>query len=406
MKLDKNLENSLEDIKNLIFINKNQPKEFLDMLNNFMYFFKGKEREREYDLSFKLYGYPSFIFSYTKKEGFYIATRSALEPKPIYNKSIEDIHRNYPETQEKLKGILEILFLYLSTLNFEGTFKADFLYSKHSVLITKNLRNSYGNLFVVFNPDSLTYAIPYESELATDVLESNIGIFVYAMYSSPTIEDAKIITNKNSEFYKKFIHNRSRKIKIFYPHVVDISSLKYVNEEFWKIRKVIDDLNFSVSSIDSSIYDTILSNPAYENLVKTFILTYSKNNISVQVLKSFIDTIVEQEEKEIFSDEEREELENKYSKLYKALSMYIKSLQAMKEWTQKIEFILKVISYNIKRLEELQRYISYSVERNTDIGRDEIVCLDIDKNIIKLVNKEEFAHMDINSLVTMFRTHE
>ena len=402
MEYSKILDASLDRIEDSIFISKEEAKKAIDNFSLLLRFFTQKNKTNVYNLSLKLDGFPSFIFSYTKENGFYIATKSVLQSKPIYNKSIEDIYKNYPQTQQKLIGILELLFHYLSVLRFEGTFKADFLYEKHSIVITKNLRNAYGNLYIVFNPNSLVYAIPYDSDLGEDILESVLGISVYAMYSSPDIETAQLIVSKEKDFYKKFIKNEPKHIKIFYPDVIDISNLKYTTDEKNSLEKLIKEIDLTLSKIDSSFYRIVLANEFYEKLLKEYIYVTNADDISSDSLFNFINYKIKEEIQNIFSKDKEKDIQDKFYRTFRELKNYLPSISVIKTWYHIALTIKKALLYKIKQLEDIKKYISYSIELEENHGKDGVVCIDIDGDIVKLVNKKEFVTMDIDYILDKF----
>ena len=81
---------------------------------------------------------------------------------------------------EMLKDCLK----YFSTLNIKGVIQGDLLFTENTKTVTK----VGGKRCVTFTPNTITYAIPLDTELGKRVNNSKIGIVFHTTYSGSSIQ--------------------------------------------------------------------------------------------------------------------------------------------------------------------------------------------------------------------------
>ncbi len=117
---------------------------------------------------------------------FFIGTKSVFaktEPKLI--KSPADVAKYYsdkPELGEKLIAA----YKFLQKLGIRNVLQGDLMFSKSDLKYTE----INGEQVVTFNPNTITYAVPVDSDLADRIRKAEIGIVFHTTYTGgPTLAD-------------------------------------------------------------------------------------------------------------------------------------------------------------------------------------------------------------------------
>ncbi len=116
-------------------------------------------------------------------ETFFVGNKSVFaktQPKICYSE--DSVDEYYPTGG--LNQILKDCFKYLSKLDIKGVIQGDLLFTEN----TKTIARVGGKLCVSFTPNTITYAIPLDTELGKRVNNSKIGIVFHTTYSGSTIE--------------------------------------------------------------------------------------------------------------------------------------------------------------------------------------------------------------------------
>ena len=114
---------------------------------------------------------------------FFVGNKSVFAkttPKVCFSPSIIDVF--YPESG--LNPVLKSCLKYLSELNIKGVIQGDLLFTEN----TKSITDVNGQRCVVFTPNTITYAIPINTEIGKRVLKSKIGIVFHTTYNGTSLD--------------------------------------------------------------------------------------------------------------------------------------------------------------------------------------------------------------------------
>ena len=114
---------------------------------------------------------------------FFVAKKGIFNKNPkIYktNKEIDDDNKGKVELAKKLKEALK----YLPALGIKGVIQGDFLYAKKDI---KKVQIN-GEPYITFHPNTIVYAIPEKSRLASEILRSEIGVVWHTNYRGKSFE--------------------------------------------------------------------------------------------------------------------------------------------------------------------------------------------------------------------------
>jgi len=128
-------------------------------------------------------GAPAIICGVNPDNGrFFVGTKSVfnkVNPKISYSE--EDVDSMYPPGQlaEKLKDA----YKYLSTLSIPNVVQGDLLFTDD-----KYEANIGGDTCIAFQPNTIVYAVPKDSDIGRKIEEAKFGIVFHTQYSGRTLD--------------------------------------------------------------------------------------------------------------------------------------------------------------------------------------------------------------------------
>jgi len=139
-------------------------------------------------LTVKWDGSPAIICGIDPKDGrFFVGTKSVFakgQPKVCKtNKDIEKFYSEQPELASKLVSSLQ----HLRKLNIGGVVQGDLMFTENDVT-TENIN---GENCYVFTPNTITYAVPVDSDLGTKIANAKLGIVFHTKYEGESLGDMK-----------------------------------------------------------------------------------------------------------------------------------------------------------------------------------------------------------------------
>ena len=149
---------------------------------------------KKFNVTIKWDGSPAIFCGTDPSDGkFFVGTKAVFNKGAKLNKSLEDIDSNHPdvvqkgETKDKsgLRQKLRTAFAELSKLGIDNVLQGDLLFTKNDL---KSI--SYkGDPYIAFKPNTLTYAVPSESNIAKELQQAELGIVFHTSYSGNSLEE-------------------------------------------------------------------------------------------------------------------------------------------------------------------------------------------------------------------------
>ena len=137
------------------------------------------------NMTVKWDGAPAIICGTNPENGkFFVGTKSVFNKTPKINYTTGDIRRNHGGVVEQK---LEICLRYLSKLPIKGILQGDLLFTQGD---TKVMAIN-GEKMLSFTPNTITYAVPADSDLAKQINRAKMGIVFHTSYSG---KDMKSLT--------------------------------------------------------------------------------------------------------------------------------------------------------------------------------------------------------------------
>ena len=143
-------------------------------------------------------GAPAVFAGINPENGkFFIATKSLFNKTPKINYTNADIALNHGSggLSDKLKVALK----HLPELGMKGIFQGDIMFTKDDLA----QENIDGVSSLTFTPNTITYAVPDDSKLASTIRKSKIGVVWHTQYTGSTIADLSASFGVNANAFKK-----------------------------------------------------------------------------------------------------------------------------------------------------------------------------------------------------------
>lgn len=228
------------------------------------------------DVTVKFDGAPAVICGIdpaTKK--FFVGTKGVFANNPKLNFTDDDIDKNHPG--EGLNQKLKLALQYLPELGITGVLQGDMMFT-HEDLQHKTIA---GQKMVVFQPNTIAYAVPANSALAASIEAAKLGIVFHTSYTGgPTISDMK------ASFGANIARLRRTKNVWFRDAAYEDASgtASFTNAEYDHISDIIGDIGALFNQIPGAVMNKIATNETLKIQISTY------NNSKVREGQKITDT--------------------------------------------------------------------------------------------------------------------
>ena len=175
---DKNthLEHLEDDIINRGAVGGDNAINFLKSVRNMLAASSGSTT----NITVKWDGAPAIICGVNPENGkFFVGTKSVFNVTPKINYTQRDINRNHGGVVAKK---LSVCLANLSRLNIKGILQGDLLFTNDLKSISID-----GEKMISFTPNTITYAVPVNSDIGRRINRAKMGIVFHTQYSGKTM---------------------------------------------------------------------------------------------------------------------------------------------------------------------------------------------------------------------------
>ena len=215
-------------------------------------------------LTVKWDGSPAIICGIDPKDGkFFVGTKSVFaKAEPKVCKTSRDIEKFYGD-QPELVEILASALQHLKKLGIGGVIQGDLLF-KEGWVETADIN---GEKCLTFTPNTITYAVPADSQLGQQIARAKIGIIFHTSYEGTSLADMKAGFLVNIQGLRK-----SADVwfdDATYKDYTGIASLTPTEDR--KIRALMNSTYQTMEKIGQQRFDIILANKEFARNIKPFI---------------------------------------------------------------------------------------------------------------------------------------
>jgi hypothetical protein len=340
-------------------------------------------------LTVKWDGSPAIICGVDPSDSrFFIGTKSVFaKGEPKLCKSPKDIERFYSE-QPELASKLASALKYLPKLGIGKVLQGDLMFTEDDLsTVTVNDEDCY-----VFTPNTITYAVPVNSQLGQRIARAKLGIIFHTVYEGDTIESMTARFGVNVSGLNQ--HADVWFDDATYKDYTGIASL--TPTENTKIKKYQDATLKTMEKIGQQRFDIILSNKEFARTIKPFINQSIRQGIQIDNPVGFLKQFVSYYTKELTKD-----IDDPTSR--KAQNRLVK-IKEKEQWVADNSNTLIGILATYKRIVELKNILMTKLRQVEGIGTfqktndgykvtspEGFVAIGHDGGAIKLVDRLSFS---------------
>ena len=215
-------------------------------------------------LTVKWDGSPAIICGVDPKDGkFFVGTKSVFaKAEPKVCKTSRDIEKFYGD-QPELVEILASALQHLKKLGIGGVIQGDLLFKEGRV----ETADINGERCLTFTPNTITYAVPADSQLGQQIARAKIGIIFHTSYEGTSLADMKAGFLVNIQGLRK-----SADVwfdDATYKDYTGIASLTPTEDR--KIQALMNSTYQTMEKIGQQRFDIILANKEFARNIKPFI---------------------------------------------------------------------------------------------------------------------------------------
>jgi hypothetical protein len=335
------------------------------------------------------------IFAGTNPENgkFFVGTKSVFAKNAKLNYTDEDIDENHPSggLNEKLK----LALAFLPKLGIKGVLQGDMMFSKGDI----KTETIDGDEYIIFQPNTIVYAVPSDSKLAKTMLAAQVGVVFHTSYSGKTLETMKASFNIDIGHLKT-----TKDVWFRDASFTDASgTATFTAEETAVITSTLANAGRTFQSIPALTLNRIAASETFLTQIKTF------NNTKVREGKKIADTRVHTQElinyveaklnKEILAakkedtKQKRIKEKNEVMRFYRSNAMYLKQI---------FDLMNLIVDAKLMIIRKLETIKSIGTFVRTDDGfkitaPEGFVAVDHVGKALKLVDRLEFSHKNFTA---------
>ena len=342
-------------------------------------------------------GAPAIFAGIDPNDGkFFVAKKGIFNKNPKIYKTDEDIDEDVGD-KPSLANKMKLALKHLPAVGIKGVVQGDFLYSKEDIRTV----DIDGEPHITFHPNTIVYAIPKKSELASRILASEFGVVWHTTYSGSDFESM-------SASFGKEIAGRFTKTKAVWSvdaTFSDVSgSATMTKKETEDFTKILSNAGRIFSRLDRKVVDGISDDPDLLLRVKAFINSKIKEGQRIRNTKSFVRDLVFHIEghyqKQIDAKKTEKGKQTWRDKKTKALAYFVNVPQA--EIIKLFDFYNLIVDAKqvlVKKLDKAKQIntLLLTPKGYEPTGQEGFVAIDHQgKNALKIVDRLQFSHANFS----------
>jgi hypothetical protein len=235
--------------------------------------------DRSQQVTVKWDGAPAIVCGTDPETGkFFVGTKSVFGATPKLGRSHEEIDDVYGESPVVDK--LHLAYDNLKKLGIEGIVQGDMMFTKDSL----KKETIDGVEYITFRPNTITYAVPANTEMAKRITAADMGIVFHTAYTGNTIQD---LQSSFGVAVKGF--NKTPSVWVddaFYKDYTGSATLSDKQNDI--IKRGIKQIANTLASTDTDKFDTVTQQPDFKKFVQPYINNLVRKNQSVGDSNAFI----------------------------------------------------------------------------------------------------------------------
>ena len=314
--------------------------------------------------------------------------------KGIFNKNPK-IYKTEAEIDGDLSGDLadkfKLALANLPKLGINGVVQGDFLYSSDT-LVTDVID---GEKVITFHPNTIVYAVPYNSELGRTIRSSKIGIVWHTTYSGDSFESMKASFGKD-------ISTKLKNVKeVWHTDATyrDVSGKATMTaKETEAVTKLLSNAGKAFRGISADVLNTIAENEELKTRIKTHFNTKVRAGETIKNprnhVRNLVDYVIAYYDKQIDSKKTEKGKAPWIQKKKDMMQFFGRSNMAdLVKTFEMMNYIIQAKELIIKKMDSASSIGTFLKTKDgyKVTAPEGYVAINHDGNAVKLVNRLEFS---------------
>jgi hypothetical protein len=325
---------------------------------------------------------------------FFVGTKSVFAKNAKVNYTKKDIAANHG-TDTLGQKLLKCL-VHLKKLNMQGVFQGDLLFTDEDI----TRKNIDGKPHLTFTPNTITYAVPEQSELANKIDTAKVGIIFHTTYNGENLADMTAsggadITNF-SQSNDVFFDNASYK---------DVSgSAKFTDDETKMFLNELDKLESLLTNVPRNISNLFGANqdfvPFFQMYINAMVKEGTLPTNSNQFMQGFQKFYIDRMQQQISGLKAQKALALRQDKI-KQMPQFLNKLKApLQRMLSFYKQVQKMKAMILKKMNQAMAIGSFAQTENGLVVTDPEGFVAVDKtgNAVKLVDRLGFSRRNLTAV--------
>ena len=347
-------------------------------------------------VSVKWDGAPAVFAGIDPGDGrFFVAKKGIFNKSPKVYKSNSDIDN---DTSGDLNIKLKAALKYLPELGIKDVIQGDFLFDKSDIKESK----IKGKKYITFHPNTIVYAIPTDTEMATAIKKAKIGIVWHTTYKGKTFETMKASYGVNVSKLKNSPNVWQQDAMLR-----DMTNYTMSKKDTEEVNEYLSHAGFLFNQISATTLKTLESNNDLAQLIETYNNSFvRKGQVITNTTKhvaGLISWIKKRYDSEISKRKTEKGKAGQQAKLNKILSFFsTKNRASLKKMFDLMKVIVLAKLKIINILNKLNRTKTFLKTRKgyRTTGQEGYVAIDkLGGDAVKIVDRMEFSFANFSPTI-------
>jgi hypothetical protein len=230
-------------------------------------------------------GAPAVIVGVDPQDGkFFVGTKSVFAKSPKLVKDKKSLDEYYKGTP--LHEILGYVYQYLKPLGIKGVIQGDLLFSP---LRPPEATEIDGESYIVFRPNTITYAVKQDSDLAERISKAKLGVVFHTAYEGDSI------SNMQSSFGVDVTpYQGNSNVWIEDAYYKDYTgSATLTDQENQSISSAIKSISSQLKKVNQASFDKFLNEPDISEMLNIFMNQQVRGGETLDDPRAFLNDFLE-----------------------------------------------------------------------------------------------------------------
>ena len=363
----------------------NDAVNFLKSVSNML---KGNSKSGV-NVTVKWDGAPAIFCGTNPENGkFFVGTKGIFNKTPKINYTHDDIRENHGGG---LADKLHVALNHLPKLGIKGVIQGDMMFANEDLSTEKINDESH----ITFTPNTITYAVPSDSELGKKISKARMGIVFHTKYSGKTMADMKASFGVD---ISKF--NNTSSVWYEDAYLKDVSgSATMTKAETAKLDKLIKKIDV-VSKKYGRFANEFIKNKSLVAEIKIYINANVREGVSKGNIKGFVaymDAKMQKGIGKLKSEGGKKRKQQQKDKLMKMLSTYGSRIEQVFQLHSLLSEAKLIIVRRLEKVKSMGTFIKKGDGFDVTAPEGYVAIDRYGTKALKLVDRLEFSRQNFTA---------